>query len=106
MRDWLRGAIGNDRELRADLTGVEYGYVLRESRDAIELERKEDMKRHGLASSDDGCARIDLPLSIRWRPRIAAVSPVGYISLNTIRSRRYGSRWVASGAIREQRLPR
>jgi hypothetical protein len=31
----------NSRRL-ADLTGVEYGYVLREGRDAIILEKKED----------------------------------------------------------------
>jgi hypothetical protein len=45
-----------DPELIADLTGVEYGYVLRDGRDAIQLERKEDMKRRGLASPDDGDA--------------------------------------------------
>jgi hypothetical protein len=57
MRDWLvGGTIDNDPELIADLTGVEYGYVLRDGRDAIQLERKEDMKRRGLASSDDGDA--------------------------------------------------
>jgi hypothetical protein len=57
MREWLRyGAIDNDPELLADLTGVEYGYALREGRDAIQLERKEDMKKRGLASSDDGDA--------------------------------------------------
>lgn len=57
MRDWLRaGAIDDDPELIADLTGVEYGYVLRDGRDAIQLERKEDMKRRGLASPDDGDA--------------------------------------------------
>ena len=33
-------------------TGVEYGYVLREGRDAIILEKKEDMKKRGLASPD------------------------------------------------------
>jgi hypothetical protein len=44
-REWLRGgAIDNDPELIADLTGVEYGYVLR------------DMKRRGLASPNDGDA--------------------------------------------------
>jgi hypothetical protein len=31
--------------LLADLTGVEYGDVLREGRDAIILEKKEDMKK-------------------------------------------------------------
>ena len=57
MRDWLAGAtIDNDPELIADLTGVEYGYVLRDGRDAIQLERKEDMKRRGLASPDNGDA--------------------------------------------------
>jgi hypothetical protein len=57
MREWLRTAtIDNDPELIADLTGVEYGYVLRDGRDAIQLERKEDMKRRGLASPDDGDA--------------------------------------------------
>jgi hypothetical protein len=57
MRTWLRdGAIDNDPELIADLTGVEYGYVLRDGRDAIQLERKEDMKRRGLASPDNGDA--------------------------------------------------
>jgi hypothetical protein len=33
-------------------TATEYGYVLREGRDAIILEKKEDMKRRGLASPD------------------------------------------------------
>jgi hypothetical protein len=57
MRDWLPGgAIDNDPELIADLTGIEYGYVLRDGRDAIQLERKEDMKRRGLASPDDADA--------------------------------------------------
>ena len=53
MRAWLAGGmIPDDRELMADLTGVEYGYVLREGRDAIILEKKEDMKKRGLASPD------------------------------------------------------
>ena len=57
MRDWLPGgAIDNDPDLIADLTGIEYGYVLRHGRDAIQLERKEDMKRRGLASPDNGDA--------------------------------------------------
>jgi hypothetical protein len=57
MREWLRGgAIDDDPELITDLTGVEYGYVLRDGRDAIQLERKEDMKRRGLASPDNADA--------------------------------------------------
>lgn len=53
-RDWLKGgAIVDDPELIADLTGVEYGY---NSRDEIQLERKEHMEERGLASPDDGDA--------------------------------------------------
>jgi hypothetical protein len=53
MRAWLSGGlIPDDRELLADLTGVEHGYVLREGRDAIILEKKKDMKKRGLASPD------------------------------------------------------
>jgi hypothetical protein len=41
MREWLAGGmIENNPDLIADLTGVEYGYVLREGRDAIQLEKK------------------------------------------------------------------
>lgn len=55
MRAWLRdrGAIPNLRELRDDLTGVQYGYNVREE---IQLERKKDMKKRGLASPDYGDA--------------------------------------------------
>ena len=54
MRAWLAGGMipGCRPELLADLTGVEYGYVLREGRDAVILEKKEDMKKRGLASPD------------------------------------------------------
>jgi hypothetical protein len=57
MRDWLPyGSLGEDPELHADLTGLEYGYTTREGVDALILERKEDMKKRGLASPDDGDA--------------------------------------------------
>ena len=57
MRDWLAGAvIDNDPELVADLTGVQYGYAMKDGRDAIQLERKEDMRKRGLASPDNGDA--------------------------------------------------
>jgi hypothetical protein len=36
--------------------GVEYGYVMKNGVDAIQLEKKEDMKKRGLASSDFGDA--------------------------------------------------
>ena len=57
MRDWLPGAvIDNDPELIADLIGVQYGFAIKDGRDAIQLEKKEDMKKRGLASSDNGDA--------------------------------------------------
>lgn len=57
MREWLEGgAIPDDQELIADLTGVEYGYKLVEGKDATILESKDDMRRRGLASPDLGDA--------------------------------------------------
>lgn len=53
MRDWLRGGcIPDEPELESDLCGIEYGYVLREAKDAIILEKKADMKKRGLSSPD------------------------------------------------------
>ncbi len=50
MRAWLKtGAIPNDPELKAELTGRQYGF---DTHSAIRLERKEDMKKRGLASPD------------------------------------------------------
>jgi hypothetical protein len=55
MRDWLRdgGAIEDDHDLASDLVGVEYGF---NHRNQLQLEKKEDMKRRGLASPDKGDA--------------------------------------------------
>jgi hypothetical protein len=54
MKEWLRfGSLPDDSELLADLGNVEYGY---NAHDALLLERKDDMKRRGLASPDDGDA--------------------------------------------------
>lgn len=52
---WLKtgGSIPNDLDLIADLTGVEYGY---NAHNEIQLEKKEDMKKRGLASPDLGDA--------------------------------------------------
>lgn len=52
MREWLDGgAIPDDQVLHDDLVGVEYSF---NARDEIQLERKEHMKKRGLASPDDG----------------------------------------------------
>jgi len=53
MKDWLKGgAIPNDPDLASELCAVEYGYSMLKGRDAIQLERKQDMKKRGLASPD------------------------------------------------------
>lgn len=51
MRDWLASAFlpPEDRDLKTDLTGVEYGF---NASGALQLEKKEDMKKRGLASPD------------------------------------------------------
>lgn len=57
VREWLKGgAIDDDPELVSDLNNVQYGYTIKDGRDAILLEKKEDMKRRGLASPDNGDA--------------------------------------------------
>jgi hypothetical protein len=54
LKEWCKaGCLPDDRDLAADLVAVEYGY---DASDAILLERKDDMKRRGLASPDDGDA--------------------------------------------------
>jgi len=52
MRAWLqKGCIPDDPDLEQDLIGVQYGY---DTNEAIQLERKKDMKKRGLASPDRG----------------------------------------------------
>ncbi len=52
MRDWLvTGSIPDDPEVESDLTGPEYFFS---SKNTIQLESKEDMKKRGLASPDIG----------------------------------------------------
>jgi hypothetical protein len=54
MKEWCKaGCLPEDRDLVADLTAVDYGY---DASDAILLERKDDMRKRGLASPDDGDA--------------------------------------------------
>jgi len=58
MRDWLAaGMIDKDDKLHSDLIAVEYGYGGdKQGREALTLEKKEHMKKRGLASCDDGDA--------------------------------------------------
>ena len=53
-KEWLKiGHLERDELLVTDLTSVEYGF---DTQDRIQLERKEDMERRGLASPDDADA--------------------------------------------------
>lgn len=57
MREALKSlAIPVDKDLHTDLTGVMYGYREGKKGDEIQLERKEHMKKRGLASPDNGDA--------------------------------------------------
>ncbi len=50
VKAWLeQGCLAPDPELRADLTGLDYGY---NGKGEIQLEKKDDMKKRGLASPD------------------------------------------------------
>jgi hypothetical protein len=61
LKEWCKaGCLPDDRDLRSDLTAVDYGY---DASDAILLEKKDDMRRRGLASPDDGDA---LALTFAW----------------------------------------
>lgn len=54
MREWLKtGSLPADKELMNDLTAPEYSFDMKER---IILERKEDMKKRGLASPDSADA--------------------------------------------------
>jgi hypothetical protein len=86
MRLWLpTGCIDADPDLRADLHGIQYGFD-RDNR--IQMERKEDMSKRGLASPDDAdalaltfsepIARADLAL----RRRRAAPAKTEYAILS------------------------
>lgn len=79
MRDALKAGmeIPDDHELRDDLVGPEYGFTAKQQ---IQLEKKEDMKRRGLASPDCGDAlamtfavspAIPEPQTTGWRARLA-----------------------------------
>lgn len=51
MREWLKsGDIPDDPELEAALTGPTYGFS---NKNQIQLEKKDDMKKRGLASPDE-----------------------------------------------------
>lgn len=73
MRHWLaRGCIPETQQLEDDLVGPEYGF---DGDQAIQLERKEDMKKRGLASPDYGDA-----LACTFAENIAPRMVPGYLN--------------------------
>ena len=68
MRDWLkRGAIDKSPELEMDLVGPDYHH---NKKDRVVLESKENMKKRGLSSPDDGDAlalTFAIPVKVKAR---------------------------------------
>ena len=58
MRIWLKAGadIPNDTDVRKSLIGLEYGFTDAKTGELMRLERKQDMKRRGLNSPDEGDA--------------------------------------------------
>jgi hypothetical protein len=78
LRDWLpRGAIDSTSALEMDLTGPGYTH---DKQDRVLLESKENMKKRGVDSPDDGDAlaltfaqsvRVAMPAPAPYRPRVS-----------------------------------
>ena len=68
MRDWLRegGCLPDDRELESDLIGPEYGH---DARERVQLERKQDTKKRGLASPD-GADSLAITFATPIEPKV------------------------------------
>lgn len=73
VRDWIMAGaeIPDDPEIDADLTGPQYGFS---AKGQIQLEKKEDMKKRGMASPDIG----DM-LAMTFLPRLSSKMPVNKV---------------------------
>ncbi|MDE2022169.1 MAG: terminase [Patescibacteria group bacterium] len=81
MRAWLAGGrIPDEAELRAQLTGVEYGF---NGQDEILLERKQDMKKRGLSSPDLSDA-LALTFAYPVLPSALAGGPMGSVQRQVV----------------------
>ncbi len=68
MKEWVpAGCLPDDPEIEVDLTGREYGY---DAKNAVQLEKKDDMKKRGLASPDIGDA-LALTFAVPVQPKSA-----------------------------------
>jgi hypothetical protein len=78
-RDWLNAGaeIPDDAELADDLTGPEYGFS---NKQQIQLEKKDDMKKRGLASPDSGDT-LAMSFAVKIAPKaVRSVEPQTYAS--------------------------
>jgi len=78
MKEWLRdgGWIPDDTRLKDDLCGPEYSYTMGGK---LILERKEDMKKRGIASPDDGDA-----LALTFAEPVLATRKRGSVGLISV----------------------
>jgi hypothetical protein len=84
MAQWLRkGAIPDEQEIEDDLVGREYGYT---TDNAIRLEKKDDMKKRGLASPDNADA-LALTFAYAVAPRVAEMEQSERAQRRHMRSR-------------------
>ena len=68
MREWLAGgSIPDDPDLVKELTGVEYGYAMKDGHDCILLEKKSDMKKR-LGVSPDRADALAISFSFNVVP--------------------------------------
>lgn len=75
-KDWLQAGaeIPDDPELETDLTSPEYGFS---SKQQVQLERKEDMKKRGLASPDCG-DMLAMTFAVTILPKPKEPPPIVY----------------------------
>lgn len=77
VKEWLRvGCIPDEPELIAELTGPEYAF---NTRDEIQLETKDSMKKRGVASPNIADALV-LTFAYPVVPRMANDPPAGIVS--------------------------
>jgi hypothetical protein len=80
MRAWLHANadIPDDPELAADLTSIEYGFS---SKQQLQLERKEDMKKRGLSSPDCGdMLAMTFAVHVAPKPKEEKMAPISSMS--------------------------
>lgn len=99
-RRWLQGDVelpANDSDLKNALISIEYGF---NERLAIQLERKDDMKKRGLPSPDEGDA-LALTFAAPVRTKSMLILPEAFYGANR-RSEQVISRPRRCGLDREQ----